>query len=333
MTPSIKTIAIIGDGAWGTTLAVYLGHKGHCVKLWGAFPEYTRRVRVNRYNYKYLPGIKIPDNVEPVEKLKTALEGAQLVILAFPSKFAIKVLRKLKKCDLQNKMFLSVIKGIDHHTHLRISQMIERELGRVPLAVLSGPTIAMEVAKGIPSTAVVASKNKVLARNIQSILNSEKFRIYTNDDVAGVELGGSVKNIIAIACGVCDGLGLGSNTKAAILTRGLAEMARLGKTFGAREKTFAGLSGLGDLVTTCISPQSRNRYVGEQLGKGRRITEIVSSMNAVAEGIVTSKAVLYLSKKYRVEMPITAEVYNIIYRAKKPAKAMEDLMNRKMKPE
>jgi glycerol-3-phosphate dehydrogenase (NAD(P)+) len=199
--------------------------------------------------------------------------------------------------------------------------------------VLSGPTIAIEVAKGIPSTAVVASNDRTVAKKVQAVFNSSSFRIYTNTDVAGVELGGSIKNIIAIACGVCDGLGFGSNTKAAILTRGLAEMARLGKALGAKHNTFSGLTGLGDLVTTCVSPRSRNRSVGEQLGRGRSMKSIMSNMEMVAEGVETVKAAYKLSRKYNVPMPITTEVYNIIHRNKKPSKAVSDLMTRKIKSE
>ena len=211
--------------------------------------------------------------------------------------------------------------------------MVKKYFKKIPFAVLSGPTIAMEVAKGIPSTAVVASKSGSLARRVQNLFNSEKFRIYTNTDVIGVELGGSIKNVIAIACGVCDGLRYGTNTKAAILTRGLAEMARLGQSLGARPKTFTGLSGLGDLVTTCFSPRSRNRTVGEQLGGGKSIKSILHHMEMVAEGVETVKAIHKLSSKHKVPMPITAAVYKIIYQKKKASSAVSDLMNRKMKSE
>jgi len=333
MTNGIHNISIIGDGAWGTTLAVYLAEKGHVIRLWGAFPKYVQRVQKNRYNDKFLPGIRIPDNVTMVEKLDAAIKETDIVVLAFPSKFAGTVLKKIAKTDLKGKIIVSVIKGIDHTTHLRMSEMIRKELGNVPLGVLSGPTIAMEIAQGIPSTAVIASEDIHLAQKLQEIFNSEIFRIYSNTDVVGVEIGGSIKNIIAIACGLCDGLKLGTNTKAAIVTRGLAEMARLGKVLGARTQTFSGLSGLGDLVTTCMSPQSRNRYVGEQLGKGKSIHSITESMNAVAEGVVTSKAVFDMSQKHGVSMPISTEVYNIIYKHKDPRKAVEDLMSRKAKAE
>lgn len=333
MFKNIKKIGIIGDGGWGTTLAIHLAKKHFQVTLWGAFPDYAQQVRKLRYNQKFLPGIRIPGEVKIVGDLSEAIRPNGIIILAVPSQFVTSVLKKIKKFDLSSKIVLSVIKGIDTKNLLRMSQIIERELGKVNLAVLSGPTIAIEVAKEIPSTAVVASNNKEIAQILQKTIHSDSFRIYTNTDVIGVELGGSIKNIIAIACGVCDGLEFGTNTKSAILTRGLSEMARLGKSLGARTETFFGLSGLGDMVTTCFNPGSRNRTVGEHLGKGLPIERILASMNMVAEGVETTKAVYRLSQKNKVSMPITQEIYNIIYRHKNPMRAVTDLMQRKIKPE
>lgn len=333
MVQKISNISIIGDGGWGTTLAVHLARKGYCIKLWGTFSENIKRIRRTRVNAKFLPGIKIPKNIEPTDKLSNAIDHGDLIILAVPSEYIVPVLKKIKRMDIAHKTFLSIIKGIDTKSLLRMSQVITQELGHIDLAVLSGPTIAMEVAQGIPSTAVIVAKDIKVAKSLQKIFNSETFRIYTNTDMVGVELGGSLKNIIAIACGVCDGLGYGTNTKSAILCRGLVEMARLGKAMGAKKKTFAGLAGLGDLVTTCVSPQSRNRSVGENLGKGKSLKKIMSSMNMVAEGVVTTKAVYKLSQKLNVSMPISTEVYNILYKGKKPQKAVFDLMNRKIKSE
>ena len=336
MSKSIKNISVIGDGGWGTTLAVHLAKKNYSLRLWGPFPAYVRRVGKSRYNTKFLPGIHLPQNITLTENLEEAIREADLIVFAIPSKYANAILKKIKKtkADLSCKILLSVTKGIDTEKLLRMSETLKNELGNnVNIAVLSGPTIAMEVAKGIPSTAVVAANNLKIAKHIQAIFNSESFRVYTNTDVTGVELGGSIKNIIAIACGVCDGLKFGSNTKAAILTRGLAEMARLGAALGAKQKTFSGLTGLGDLVTTCVSPRSRNRSVGEQLGRGKSIATITSRMEMVAEGVETVKAVYRLSQKHNVSMPITKEVYNIIYRKKKPSQAVSDLMKRRMKSE
>ena len=332
----IKNISVIGDGGWGTTLAIHLSKSNYNVSLWGPFPQYLQQIRKNGYNRKFLPGIRIPQEIKIVNKLKTVVDSADLIVFAMPSKYTSSIVKKIKstKVDLSEKMILSVTKGIDTKKLLRISEIMHSELGKnVSVSVLSGPTIAMEVAKGLPSTAVIASKNLKTAKKLQNIFNSPNFRIYSSTDIIGVEIGGSIKNIIALACGVCDGLGLGSNTKAAILTRGLAEMSRLGKRLGAKEKTFPGLSGLGDLVTTCVSPQSRNRSVGEKLGKGRQIDQILGSMDMVAEGVETVKAVYKLSQKLEISMPITTEVYNIIYKKKSPHKAVTDLMLRKTKSE
>ena len=335
MSRKIQNIGVIGDGSWGTTLAVYLAKKGYSVKLWGPFPEYIRQMCRNHYNPKFLPGVRFPQGLEPIEKLDVVLNESDLIVFAIPSQYAGKILKKIGKTGvkLSKRIFLSVAKGVEKRSLRRISQIVRAELGNIPFAVLSGPTISAEVARGIPTTAVVASKNTRIAQKVQRVFNSDSFRIYTNTDVIGVELGGSIKNIIAIACGVCDGLGLGTNAKAAIVTRGLAEMARLGTALGGTAKTFSGLTGLGDLVTTCFSPQSRNRYVGEQLGSGKPIRKIVSSMEMVAEGVETVKGVYRLSQKYKVPMPITSEVYQIICRNKKPGDALADLMSRKAKAE
>ena len=333
MATPIRNIAVIGDGGWGTTLAIYLARKKYQVTLWGAFAEYARQIQKTRINRKYLPGVEIPQSVVITDDLAGAVGPAQLLVLASPSQYLRSVLKKLKKFSLADKVVLSVVKGIETTTLSRMSEVIAQELGKIPMAVLSGPSISMEVVKGLPSTAVIASSHPRLAKTLQEIFHSETFRIYTNSDVVGLELGGSLKNIIAIACGVCDGLGYGSNTKAAILTRGLVEMARLGKAMGARSQTFSGLGGLGDLVTTCVSSQSRNRFVGEQLGKGIPIKNILLSMNMVAEGVETVKAAYKLSQKYNVPMPITTEVYNIISRGKSPKAAVTDLMTRKIKAE
>ena len=333
MPTKIKKIAIIGDGGWGTALALHLDRKGYQITLWGALKENIQAIRLTRLNLKFLPGIRIPANIELTDNLSLAIAPADLVILAIPSQYLADTVKKIKGLAISGKIFISGTKGIDTKTLQRMSQIILKELGNVPFAVLSGPTIAREVAEGFPSTAVVAARNAKLAKRVQAVFNSETFRIYTNLDVIGVELGGSLKNVVAIGCGVCDGLGYGTNTKAAILSRGLVEMARLGKVMGAKEKTFYGLASLGDLLTTCYSHDSRNRYVGEELGKGKRIDQIVASMSMVAEGVATVKAVYKLSQQRKVPMPITTEVYNIIYRGKTPQQAVADLMRRELKPE
>jgi len=326
-------IAILGDGGWGTTLAVLLSRKGSTVTLWGAFENYTRAMAKSRLNPKFLPGVRIPSQVEITSDLKMALNGKGLIVLAIPSQYTRQVLKKIKRDFNNSAIFLSVTKGIEIGSLKRISELVREELGPVKLAVLSGPTIAREVAKGIPTAAVIASHNMKIRKYLQGVFNTEKFRVYTNADIIGVELGGSLKNVIAIACGVSDGLGFGTNTKAAILARGLAEISRLGKAMGAELETFSGISGLGDLVTTCISKESRNRFVGEQIGKGKTLKEIHKHMQMVAEGVPTAKSAYALSKKYKVEMPITKEVYGLLYKNKSPFQAVRDLMTRKSKEE
>jgi glycerol-3-phosphate dehydrogenase (NAD(P)+) len=326
-------IAVLGDGGWGSTLAVLLFNKGYSVTLWGAFPDYSKLMAKTRFNPKFLPGIKIPRGIEITNDIKAVVTDKEIIVLAVPSQYTRLVLKKINGNFSKKTIFLSVTKGIETSTLKRISEVIHEELGPVKLAVLSGPTIAQEVAKGVPTTAVVASSDNEIRKAIQAVFSTARFRVYTNPDVIGVELGGSLKNVIAIACGVSDGLGFGTNTKAAILTRGLTEISRLGKTMGAKLGTFSGISGLGDLVTTCISKQSRNRMVGELIGKGKSLKEISQHMQMVAEGVPTAKSAYALSLKYRVDMPITKEVYRLLYLNKSPGQAVKDLMSRKGKEE
>jgi len=327
-------ISILGDGGWGTTLAILLHHKGFKVSLWGAFPEYVSYLDKKRINTKFLPQIKIPRDIEITSNLNDAIDDKELIIFAVPSQYLRRVLKRVKQLDYsRDAIYLSVIKGIDTGSLKRMSEVIHDEIGNVRLAVLSGPTIAHEVAKGIPTTAVIASYDKNSRKYMQSIFMTERFRIYTNEDVIGVELGGSLKNIIAIACGISDGLGFGTNTKAALLSRGLVEISKLGCAMGARAATFSGISGLGDLVTTCFSPYSRNRYVGEQIGKGKTLKQIKAHMQMVAEGVPTTQSAYALSLKYKVDMPITKEVHNVLYKNKSPERAVRDLMTREKKEE
>ncbi len=327
-------IAVLGDGGWGTTLAVLLSHKGFNVSLWSVFPDYALYLDRKRINTKFLPGVKIPRQIMITHDLSAAVDGKDLIIVAIPSQYLRSVLGKLKKGAYpRDAVYLSVTKGIEIKTLKRISELIREELGGVRTAVLSGPTIAWEVAKGIPTTAVIASSSITLRKYLQAVFMTDRFRIYTNNDTTGVELGGSLKNVIAIACGISDGLGFGTNTKAALLARGLAEITRLGKAMGARASTFSGISGLGDLVTTCVSTHSRNRFVGEQIGKGKTLNQIRSHMEMVAEGVPTAKSAYELSLKYKVDMPITREVYAVLYNNKSPIKAVRDLMAREKKEE
>jgi len=327
-------IAVLGDGGWGSTLARLLFRKGYSVTLWGAFPDYVSYMNKKRENVKFLPGVRLPKMIKITGNLNEAILGRQLIVFAIPSQYLRKVLRNFKRLAYpRHASFLSVIKGIEVGTLKRMSEVIHEELGNVRLAVLSGPTIAHEVALDSPTVAVIASHDMGLRKDLQNIFMTERFRIYTSGDVIGVELGGSLKNIIAISCGISDGLGFGTNTKAALLSRGLAEISRLGHAMGAKGNTFSGISGLGDLVTTCISPYSRNRFIGVQIGKGRSLKQIQKKMQMIAEGVPTAKSAYALSSKYNVEMPITQEVYNVLYRNKSPLKAFMDLMTRKKKEE
>ena len=329
----MKNICIIGDGGWGTTLAILLSGKGFDVSIWGAFPDYIEILKSSRENIKFLPGIKIPNAVKLTHLLGEALRDKEVVVLAVPSQFMRGVLYLLKMEELSGKKFVSVTKGIENKTLKRMSGVIYEVLGKETLAVLSGPTIALEVANGAPTTAVSASDELEMAEEIQDIFMTDRFRVYTSSDVIGVELGGSLKNIIAIAAGVTDALGFGTNAKAALLTRGLVEITRLGMAMGARKETFYGLSGLGDLTTTCISQYSRNRWLGEEIGKGKKLKDVLKETDMVVEGVATAKSAYDLSKKYNVEMPITSEIHKVLYENKEPKKAVHDLMTRSPKME
>lgn len=315
-------------------MAVILSRAGYQVTLWGAFKDYVAYLNKKRINTKFLPGVKLPKELEITHDLKKGLKDKDLVVFAVPSQHMREVLKKVKRSGYpHNAVYLSVTKGIEIPTLKRMSEVIHSELGNIKLGVLSGPTIAHEVAFGIPTTAVISSHDKEVRKYLQNIFMTDKFRIYTNPDVVGVELGGSLKNVIAIACGISDGLGFGTNTKAGILSRGLAEMSRLGHAMGANVSTFSGISGLGDLVTTCISNYSRNRFVGEQIGKGKTLKQISSTMQMVAEGVPTAKCAYELSLKYKVDMPIVKEVYLALYKNKPSLKAVKELMTRQKREE
>jgi glycerol-3-phosphate dehydrogenase (NAD(P)+) len=327
-------IAVIGDGGWGTTLAILLNNKGYRVTLWGVFPEYVTYLNKYRINKRFLPQVRMPSAIEITANLQEAVCDKDLIILAVPSQYLRSVLKRIKREGFARKtIFLSAVKGIERGTLLRMSEVIRQVLKNVPMAVLSGPTIAKEVALSIPSTAIIASPQKALSSYLQGILTTPYFRIYTNTDVTGVELGGSLKNIIAIACGISDGLGFGTNTKAGLVCRGLTEISRLGRVLGAKKETFSGISGLGDLITTCFSPFSRNRHVGEQIGRGKVLKQIIPRMLMVAEGVATAKAVYQLSHRHKVDMPITRQVYLVLYKNKSPLKAVKTLMARRLKEE
>lgn len=330
----MRKIAIIGDGGWGTALTIELFRKGFNILLWGVFKDYVEKIAKNRENVKFLKGVKIPEGINITALMDEAIYGAEIIILAVPSKFLRNILQQLKGLKQENPIYISAAKGIESDTLMRMSEVVQDVLGRdKKIVAISGPSIAIEVARGLPTTIVASSERLDLAKEVQTMLISERLRVYTSDDLIGVELGGALKNIIAIAAGISDSLGFGTNTKAAILTRGLAEITRLGIVMGAKRETFAGLSGMGDLITTCISPYSRNRWFGEMLGKGEKANDIVKKTEMVVEGVTTTKSAYELSRKYGVDMPITREIYNVIYNNKSPKDVVEDLMLRSPKPE
>ncbi|MBI2104634.1 MAG: NAD(P)-dependent glycerol-3-phosphate dehydrogenase [Candidatus Omnitrophica bacterium] len=325
------SVAVLGDGGWGTTLAIHLHRLGHRVQLWGAFPDYVRTLARRRENVKFLPGIPIPRSLPITADLPDAVAEARLVILAVPSQYLRRVARRLRPSLRPAAALLSVAKGLERGSLKRMSQVIHEELGPVRLAALSGPNIASEIATGHPASSVVASHDPALAAAVQRMLMNERFRIYTAADVAGVELGGALKNPIAIAAGIGDGLGFGANAKAALITRGVVEMARLGQALGAREATFWGLSGLGDLVTTCLA--GRNRWLGEQLGRGRPLRVVLRSTPMVIEGVETARAAATLGRRHGIELPIIEQVNAILFRRRAPRQALQALMRRSGKAE
>ena len=329
-----EKISIIGAGSWGTTLAVVLSRKGIKVTLHSVFREHNLKMQKERQNRLFLKGVKFPRQLEINPCLKKTLEN-QVVIVAIPVKFLNKLLKSIKreKISLKKSIFISVSKGIEAKSLKTASQLIKEELKVSKLAVFSGPNIAKEVLAGIPSTSILACKDKKIGKRLQILFASPTFRVYLHQDTKGVELGGALKNIIALACGISDGLGFGTNTKASLVTRGLAEIMRLGCRLGADPSTFWGISGLGDLATTCFSPYSRNRLVGEQIGKGKRLKAILSKMDMVAEGIETTKSAYHLSRKLNVDMPITKGVYSILYKGIPARRAVADLMRRPLKTE
>ena len=332
----MSNIAVIGAGAWGTAIAIALGRKGtHDVRLWAYEKDVVESVNARHTNDLFLAGEKIPEAIKATSSLPEVLTGAQFVVSVMPSHHARRVFQQMKPHLKQDMLFVSATKGIENDTFLRITEVIREVLGEgssgfVPrLGALSGPSFAKEVAQSHPTAITVASSDSELAQTVQREFSDPVFRVYSNDDPVGVELGGALKNIIAIAAGVVDGLGLGYNTAAALITRGLAEITRLTVACGGRPETMAGLAGLGDLVLTCTGGLSRNRTVGVELGKGRNLDDIISGMHGmVAEGVLTTNAAVGLAKKMGVEMPITEQMHAILQEGKAPKEAIRELMTR-----
>ena len=335
----MSRIAVIGAGAWGTALAIALGRKGaHTIRLWANEPEVVESIARRRVNEQFLPGFEVPLSVEGTHDLNAALDGVEIVVSVMPSQYCRALFERMAPVLTPQTILVSCTKGLENGTLLRMSELISdvmRQQRFTPrVGALSGPSFAKEVARGDPTAVTIASSDSELARAVQHAFNSSRFRVYTNDDVIGVELGGALKNIIAIAAGVCDGLGLGHNSVAALITRGLAEIARLVMACGGRLDTMAGLAGLGDLVLTCTGDLSRNRSVGVELGKGRKLSDIIAGMHgAVAEGVFTTKAAVGLARKKHVEMPITEQMFAILEQGKSPQQAIEELMTRAARSE
>ena len=336
----MSQIAIIGAGAWGTGLSIALGRKGgHRIALWAHEKEVRESISVRRVNQQFLPGETIPQCVSPTGCLEEALREAEIVVSVMPSQHCRRLFQNMRPYLKPNMLIVSATKGLEETTLLRMTevivQIVAADGGLQPrTGALSGPSFAKEVARGDPTAITIASLDAELAETVQREFSDARFRVYTNDDVTGVELGGALKNIIAIAAGVCDGLGLGHNSIAALITRGLAEITRLVVACGGRQETMAGLAGLGDLVLTCTGGLSRNRSVGVELGRGRALAEIISGMHGmVAEGVFTTRAAVGLARARRIEMPITEQMYAILLEGKSPRKAIHDLMTRSAKSE
>ncbi len=335
--PSALHIAVLGAGSWGIALANHCFRLGHRTVLWEFDAGAAEKLRQTRSREELLPGIRLAEGIDVSHDLQKAVGTADIILLVVPSHVMRSVLKQLSACRMSSSaVVVNCAKGLEIDTLCRMSEIVRQELAGCyaqRYAVLSGPSHAEEVSRDVPTAVVVASEDERIARFVQSSLTSLYLRIYRSTDVVGVELGGALKNVIAIAAGVCDGAGFGDNTKAALQPRGLAEIARLGRKMGADPLTFSGLSGMGDLIVTCMSRHSRNRYVGEQIGAGRRLNEVLAGMTMVAEGVRTSKAAITLAEKYSTELPICREVYSLLYEGKDPRQAMIDLMMREVKAE
>lgn len=328
-------VSVLGAGSWGTALAIILANNGHQVIMWEYNKQYVKNLKKHYENKVFLPGIKIPSEIEITHSLKEAATDQHMIVIAIPTQFIRGVLKQMKKFSFKNTTFVSVSKGIEKDTLLTVDHIIAEELdiSEDAIGVLSGPSHAEEVAKKIPTAVVAASSNIETATEIQSAFANSYFRVYSSTDIVGVELGGALKNVIAVGAGIIDGAKFGDNTKAAIMTRGIAEISRLGIELGARPETFAGLSGMGDLIVTCMSKHSRNRHVGEQIGMGKKLPQVLKEMTMVAEGVETCKSVHQLAAKHQIDVPIANAVYNILFNEKDPIKVTNDLMSRGMKTE
>lgn len=329
-------ISVLGAGSWGTTLAILLRHNSHDIVLWSHRADHADEMRHSRENAALLPGIRIPGTIQITSDLNDAVSGAELIVSAIPSQFVRMIAAKLKAEQMRDIVWVNVAKGIENESLMTMSGVLCDSLKGIDpgtIATLSGPSFAEEVSRQVPTAVVAASTDLNTARLVQKTFMTPYFRVYSSTDIKGVELAGSIKNVIAIGAGIADGAGFGDNTKAAIMTRATAEIARLGGFMGAEPRTFAGLSGIGDLIATCVSKHSRNRHVGEEIGRGRKLKEVLGEMVMVAEGVATTKSVHDLAAKYHVELPISEAVYRVLFEDKDPIAATADLMTRDAKNE
>lgn len=326
-------ISIIGAGSWGTALAVLLHNNGNEVTIWSVIPEEVTMLREKRQHETKLPGVVLAPEIDVTGDLKEAMTGRDVLVLAVPSPFTRSTAHSMSEFCTEGQIIVDVAKGIEDYTLMTLSQIIEQEIPQANVAVLSGPSHAEEVGRCIPTTCVVGAHTKETAEYLQEIFMSPVFRVYTSPDMLGMELGAALKNVIALAAGIADGLGYGDNTKAALITRGIAEIARLGVKMGGKLETFSGLTGIGDLIVTCASVHSRNRKAGYLMGKGYTMKEAMDEVKMVVEGVYSAKAAIKLADRYHVELPIIEQVNKVLFEDKKPADAMNDLMLRDPKVE
>jgi glycerol-3-phosphate dehydrogenase (NAD(P)+) len=326
-------IAVIGDGAWGTAASLLLHDKGYDVRIWGAFPEYTREIIAGRQNYKYLPGVPLPDDLVFTNDLQATLSNARLVIMAVPSHVMREVARRVAGAMDEPHLFVSLAKGVEAGTFKRMSQVIQEECGWPTVAALSGPSHAEEVARKLPTAVTVAATQENLAAFVQEVFGCGYFRVYTNTDIVGVELCATLKNVIAIGAGAIDGCGYGDNAKSALLTRGLVEIVRFGAAMGAKVESFFGLAGVGDMITTCFSRHSRNRAFGERMAKAMSVEDALRASTGVVEGYRNAKIIHELAVQLGIDMPVTEAIYRVLYEGKDLRDAVTDLMTREPKSE
>ncbi|MBC8631007.1 NAD(P)H-dependent glycerol-3-phosphate dehydrogenase [[Eubacterium] tenue] len=324
----MEKICVLGAGSWGTALALVVAKKGYNVSMWTLSEDQCQKVNSTRENVDYLPGVNIPKNIHITTDLKEAINDSSVIVLAVPSQAIRSVCKQIKPFVNKNQILVDVAKGLEKGTGLRLLQVCEKELPECKYVVLSGPSHAEEVSRDIPTTVVVASEDLTTAEKIQDIFMSPKFRVYTNPDVVGVELGGALKNIIAFGAGICDGLGYGDNAKAALMTRGIREISRLGVAMGAETSTFSGLSGIGDLIVTCTSMHSRNRRAGILIGQGKSLEETLKEVKMVVEGITATEVAYEVAKKLNIEMPITNAIYSVLHDGANPDEVVDELMMR-----